>query len=43
MTYASMISSVEEKRAEVDRNIEIIHGKGNIVRENICKLGIAKK
>lgn len=39
MAYASMISSVEEKRTEVDRHIGMIHKKGNIVRENISKLG----
>ncbi|KAH0833391.1 hypothetical protein J3R83DRAFT_12495 [Lanmaoa asiatica] len=42
LAYASMISSVEERRTEVNRNIEIIHGKGNIVRENISKLGMKK-
>ncbi|KAI9457057.1 hypothetical protein HD554DRAFT_2042446 [Boletus coccyginus] len=42
LAYASMISSVEERRAEVNRNIEMIHGKGNIVRENISKLGTKK-
>ncbi|KAF8553996.1 hypothetical protein OG21DRAFT_1485005 [Imleria badia] len=39
MAYASMVSSVEERRTEVNRSIEVIHGKGNIVRENISKLG----
>lgn len=42
MAYASMISSVEEKRAEVTRNIEIIQEKGNTVRENMSKLGTKK-
>ncbi|KAG8212822.1 hypothetical protein J3R82DRAFT_11116 [Butyriboletus roseoflavus] len=42
LAYASMISSVEERRTEVNRNIEIIQRKGNIVRENISKLGTQK-
>ena len=39
MAYANMVSSVEERRKEVNRNIEAIHGRGKIVRENISKLG----
>ncbi|KAG9316090.1 hypothetical protein JVU11DRAFT_3763 [Chiua virens] len=42
LALGNMMSPVEERRREVDRNMELIHAKENIVRENILQLGKKK-